>query len=149
MHSGIVLVQCLRVNGLEREWWIDLPELTSIQLGDGAFGFKNDISSKFISIQLGKSAFEFKDDDSTELIMRSSDDEEKWWIDLPKLTSLTTDESSRSFKDPRIITLEGSLYLFILTKQTCPLSPLFIFQTHLNVVKRGISTVFNMKGNNE
>ena len=53
----IVLVQCLRVNDLKRECWVDLPELTSIRLGYDAFCFK--------------------DDESTELIMRSDDDEMK------------------------------------------------------------------------
>ena len=89
MHSAVVLVQCLRVVGLEREWWLDLPELTSIQFGD--------------------SAFWFKDDDSSELIMRSGDDEMNWWIDLPKLTTLTTEvDYSYTFYQPRIITLEGT-----------------------------------------
>ena len=96
MHSAVVLVQCLRVVGLEREWWLDLPELTSIQLGD--------------------SAFWFKDDDSSELIMRSGDDEMNWWIDLPKLTSLTAEgDDSRTFLYPSIITLEGISYHSILT----------------------------------
>ena len=30
-----------------------------------------------------------------------------WWIDLPKLTSLTTTSYSDSFRDPRHITLYG------------------------------------------
>ena len=98
-HSLIVLVQCLRVNGLKREWWLDLPELTSIRLGEDAFYFKND--------------------DSTELIMRSDDDEMKWWIDLPKLTSLTTTRTylSCAFCNPRSITLEGISYHSILTNR--------------------------------
>ena len=83
----IVLVQCLRVNDLKREWWVDLPELTSIRLGYDAFCFK--------------------DDESTELIMRSGDDEMNWWIDLPKLTSLTTD-GLITFLNPRSVTLAGS-----------------------------------------
>ena len=87
MHSGSVLVLCLRVNGLKREWWLDLPELTSIRLGEHTFCF---------------------DDASSELIMRSGDDEMKWWIDLPKLTSLTTEgNKSWTFLYPRSITLEG------------------------------------------
>ena len=99
MHSLSVLVQCLRVNDLKREWWLDLPELTSIQLGDYAFQFKND-------------------DESTELIMRSGDDEMKWWIDLPKLTSLTAEgEYSCTFRCPRSITLEGISYHSILTNR--------------------------------
>ncbi|KAM7454940.1 hypothetical protein BLSTO_04300 [Blastocystis sp. subtype 1] len=55
----------------------NLPVLTSIQLGDYAFCFKYD-------------------DDSTELIMRN----------LPKLTTLTSVEHSRTFKYPRSIILE-------------------------------------------
>ena len=94
LHSRSVLVQCLRVNGLKREWWIDLPELTSIRLGVGAFCFN-------------------QNDDSSELIMRSGYDEMSWWIDLPKLTSLTKD--SWTFCYPRIITLEGISYHSILT----------------------------------
>ena len=91
MHSYTVLVQCLRVNGLKREWWLDLPELSSIRLGYNAFRFKND--------------------DSSELIMRSDDDKGKWWIDLSILTTLTTDKhrvfGSETFRYPHSITLEG------------------------------------------
>ena len=99
MHSVLVLVQYLRVNDLKREWWIDLPELTSIRLG--------------------WYAFLFKDNESSELIMRSGDDEMKWWIDLPKLTTLTTTEgdNSRIFLYPRSITLEGVSYHSILTNR--------------------------------
>ena len=96
-HLRSVLVQYLRVNDLKGEWWIDLPELTSIRLGDNAFRFKDD-------------------DESSELIMRSGDDEMKWWIDLPKLTSLTTEgDYSWSFIYPRSITLEGISYHSTLT----------------------------------
>ena len=96
----IVLVQYLRVNGLKREWRIDLPELTIIQLGYNAFCVKCD------------------DDDSSELIMRSGDDEMSWWIDLPKLTTLTTEgEYSHTFESPRHITLEGISYHSILTNR--------------------------------
>ena len=96
--SRIVLVQYLRVNGLKREWWLDLPELTSIRFGFFAFTFKYG-------------------DDSSELIMRSGDDEMKWWIDLPKLTTLTTDEGSWAFRYPRIITLESILFHSLLTNR--------------------------------
>ena len=96
LHSSIVLVWYLRVNGLKREWWIDLPELTSIRLGWGAFEF-------------------ICDDDSSELIMRSDDDEMKWWIDLPKLTTLTGVYCT--FRYPRIITLEGISYHSTLTNR--------------------------------
>ena len=101
MHSIFVLVQCLRVNGLKREWWLDLPELTSIRLGNDAFKFKHD--------------------DSTELIMRSGDDEMKWWIDLPRLTSLTTVKDSvydsYTFCYSHIITLEGVSFCSSLTNR--------------------------------
>ena len=97
MHSINVLVWYLRVNGLKREWWIDLPELTSIRLDKSAFYFDNIVSS--------------------ELIMRSGCDEMNWWIDLPKLTTLTTDKDSNTFHYPRIITLEGMYYHFILTNR--------------------------------
>ena len=97
MHSVIVILQYLRVNGLKREWWLDLPELTSIQLGAHAFCFNHS--------------------DSTELIMRSGDDEMKWWIDLPKLTSLTTEEYSWTFCNTRHITLESIPYHSILTSR--------------------------------
>ena len=78
----------LRVNLPERDWWIDLPELTSIQLGEGALRF-------------------FYADKSSELVMRSGYDETNWWIDLPKLTSLIN-EYGKSFEFPRIIILEGA-----------------------------------------
>ena len=99
MHSGVVLVPCLKVNGLKRDWWLDLPELTSIQFGNGAFDFSGD---------------------SSELIMRSGDDEMNWWIDLPKLTSLTTNTTegySWTFHYPRTITLEGISYHSIFTSR--------------------------------
>ena len=96
MHLMIVLVQYLRVNSLKREWWIDLPVLTSIRLGTHAFWFN--------------------DNESTELIMRSGDDAMKWWIDLPKLTTLTT-EGSWAFRYPRIITLESILFHSLLTNR--------------------------------
>ncbi|KAK8819393.1 hypothetical protein WA556_002384, partial [Blastocystis sp. ATCC 50177/Nand II] len=63
----------------------DLPSLKSLLFGWGAFRecsrvvFEN--LSELTSIQLGDSAFQFKDDYSTELIMRN----------LPKLTTLTTE----------------------------------------------------------
>ena len=94
----IVLVQCLRVVGLKREWWLDLPKLTTIHFCWGAF--------------------EFKDDDSTELIMRSDDDEMNWWIDLPKLITITTEgRYSYTFQYPRSITLESILFHSILTNR--------------------------------
>ena len=99
MHLVIVLVQYLRVNDLKREWWIDLLELKSIQVGYDAFYFRNN-------------------DDSSELIMRSGDDEMNWWIDLPKLTTLTTEGwNSHTFLYPRSITLESISYPSILTNR--------------------------------
>ena len=81
---------------LQCEWWIDLPELTSIRLGSWAFvGQPNDTSS---------------------LVMRNDLDEEEWKIDLPKLISLTTTSNSNSFGDVRLITLEStyaSYYSFL------------------------------------
>ena len=98
MHSVSVLVQCLKVNLSEEEWWTDLPELTSIRLG--VF------------------AFDFKDAESTELIMRSGYDEMNLSIDLPKLTSLTTEgDHSGTFLYPRSITLESISYHSILTNR--------------------------------
>ena len=88
----------LRVNQPEREWWLDLPELTSIQLGSSALRFRH---------------FE----NSSELIMRCGDDEMKWWIDLPKLTSLTTTKDSTSFCYPRSITLESVSSSYNLTNR--------------------------------
>ena len=96
MHSVGVVVPCLRVNLPDREWLLDLPELTSIQLGWSAFEFK-------------------EDDDSTELIMRSGDDKTNWWIDLPRLTTLTTKKkNSNTFCNPHSIILEGFSYYSII-----------------------------------
>ena len=97
MCSFLVLVWYLRVHLPKGEWWIDLPELTSIQLG--------------------RDVFHFSTDNSSELIMRSGDDEMKWWIDLPKLTSLTTVNGSSTFYRPRSITLEGMSYHSVLTSR--------------------------------
>ena len=60
----------------------------------------------------------FKNNDSSELIMRSGDDEMKWWIDLPKLTTLTAEgDYSGTFENPRSITLEGTSHHSILTNR--------------------------------
>ena len=48
VHSVIVLVLCLRVIDCDVSDWIDLPELTSIQMGRDAFEFKRDESSTLI-----------------------------------------------------------------------------------------------------
>ncbi len=56
-------------------------------------------------------------DKSSELIMRSVGYEMKWWIDLPKLNTLTTEYYSYSFQYPRHITLEGISYHSILTNR--------------------------------
>ena len=90
MHSIIVLVSRLRVHLSEGKWWLDLPELASIQLGVIALRF-------------------YYYDESTELIMRSGDGETEWWIDLPKLTSISI-EGGKSLEFPRIITLEGTSF---------------------------------------
>ena len=48
-HSIGVLVLCLRVIDCDVNDWLDLPELTSIQMGNNAFRFKeNDASSTLI-----------------------------------------------------------------------------------------------------
>ena len=39
---------CLRVIDCTVSDWIDLPELTSIQMGEDAFQFKNDASTTLI-----------------------------------------------------------------------------------------------------
>ena len=50
--------------------------------------------------------------------MRSGDDEMKWWIDLPKLTTLTTEGwISYTFLYPRSITLEGISVYSIITNR--------------------------------
>ena len=59
VHSRFVLVLCLRVIDCDVSDWIDLPELTSIQMGHNAFRFKYQ-------------------DDSTTLIMRSAEMNENW-----------------------------------------------------------------------
>ena len=98
MHSSSVVMWYLRVSLSEREWCLDLSELASILLGEDAFCFKWDYRL-------------------SELIMRSSDGEVSWWIDLPKLTTLTTVEGSSTFNCPRSITLEGASYHSILTNR--------------------------------
>ena len=96
MDSMTVLVLCLRVNLPEGEWWLDLPELTSILIGKDAFLFSGG---------------------SSELIMRSDDDDMRWWIDLPKLASLVTTRISHTFMHVGRITLEGTSYHSILTSR--------------------------------
>ena len=94
----LVCVQYLKVNLSEREWWLDLPELTSIRLGTHSFRFSDD-------------------NESTELIMQSGYDEMNWRIDLPKLKSLTTTGNSAVFWYPRSVTLEGMSYHSLLTNR--------------------------------
>ena len=84
-----VLALCLRVKLPQRDWWLDLPLLESIQLGWNAFSFN-------------------EDDESSELIMRSHYAKMSWWIDLPALTSFTTDIHGESFSNPRRVTLQSS-----------------------------------------
>ena len=89
MHLKSVLMQCLRVILPEREWWIDLPELISIQLGKDTFCFEYSCKA-------------------SELIMRSEHTNVNWGLDLPKLTSLITEgRESQAFHNPRSISLEG------------------------------------------
>ena len=99
MPSMTALTLCLRVILSEREWWIDLPELTSIRMIDTALYFN-------------------EDDNTNELIMRSGGDEMKWRIDLPKLKSLTTEgEDPISFKGVYYVILEGISCCSILTNR--------------------------------
>ena len=50
MHSSGVLVLCLRVNDCDVGDWLDLPELTSIQMGDSAFHYASSLELKSIVI---------------------------------------------------------------------------------------------------
>ena len=89
MHSNAALVWYLRVFLPEREWIIDLPELTSIQLGEDAFGFSDCFYSGH-------------------LVMRSMWIELLWWIDLPRLTTLTTvGECSSTFEQVFLVTFDS------------------------------------------
>ena len=87
-HSVSVVTSCLRVHLPEWEWWIDLPELTSIQLGTDSISFT-------------------RDEDSRELVMRSIPSFIPYWLDLPKLTTLTTTEWSSTFHKITQLTLES------------------------------------------
>ena len=88
IHSVPVLLSPLKVGDFMTKWCIDLPELTSIQLGSRAFSFqKKNVST---------------------LIMRSGYNETKWGIDLPNLTSLTTITPSTTFRDVRQVTLDST-----------------------------------------
>ena len=59
------------------------------------------------SIQMGKNAFRYQESASTELIMQSRETNEVWWLDLPKLTSLTTNQNSRTFERTHNVIFEG------------------------------------------
>ncbi|KAK8833530.1 hypothetical protein WA577_006674, partial [Blastocystis sp. JDR] len=90
----------------------NLPSLKSLLFGCNAFDdcsravFEN--LPELTSIRLGEFAFMFTHDESTELIMRN----------LPKLTTLTTEgDDSYTFYYPRSITLEGIPYHSILTNR--------------------------------
>ena len=48
MHFFIVLVLCLKVIDCDMSDWIDLPELTSIQMGYNVFQFEDDASNTLI-----------------------------------------------------------------------------------------------------
>ncbi|KAK8829644.1 hypothetical protein WA556_005561, partial [Blastocystis sp. ATCC 50177/Nand II] len=78
-----------------------IPSLKSLLFGGSAFYWCSRVVfenlPELTSIRLGEDAFRFTNDDSTELIMRN----------LPKLTSLTSEGSnSWTFQYPRSITLE-------------------------------------------
>ena len=89
-------MQCLRVKSVNTDWFVDLLELTSIQFGGNALSFQADC-------------------ESSRLIMRRSDDKEEWWIDLPKLASLTS--AGGTFCNPHSITMEGTSYHSIITRR--------------------------------
>ncbi|KAM7455516.1 hypothetical protein BLSTO_03730 [Blastocystis sp. subtype 1] len=78
----------------------NLPSLKSLLFGDDAFHECAHVVfedlPELTTIQLGEHAFKFKYDESSELIMRN----------LPKLRTLTSTENSTAFYNPRIITLE-------------------------------------------
>ena len=70
------------------------------------------------SIQLGKDALKFVDLKGTVLMLSSGRFFQLFRIDLPKLTTLTTEEwGSHTFENPRSITLEGTSYHSILTNR--------------------------------
>ena len=85
----VASMQYLRVKSVNTNWFVDLPEVTSIRFGRNAFSFQ--------------AYYE-----SSKLIMRRSDDKEEWWIDLPKLASLTS--AWGTFCNPHSITMEGTYY---------------------------------------
>ena len=81
----------LRVSYWEGEWWIDLPQLTSIRLGRNAF------------------LFDWDDPNSGILYMKSRKAIIGSWIDLPRLAVFTAEgDESNSFTNLNIIDLEGS-----------------------------------------
>ena len=51
VHSFFVLVLCLRVIDCDVSDWLDLPELTSIQMGISAFYFNNGDESSTLIMQ--------------------------------------------------------------------------------------------------
>ena len=64
VRSSIVLVLCLRVIDCDVIDWLDLPELTSIQMGDNAFYNTPSLELKSILIHV------------------------EWWLDMTSLKSL-------------------------------------------------------------
>ena len=76
MHSSVVLVLCLRVIDCDVIDWLDLPELTSIQLGASAFMFN-------------------WDDASTTLIMRGAEMNVKW---LSRLAQTHFNHNSKHYR---------------------------------------------------
>ena len=80
MHSLIVLVLCLRVIDCDVSDWLDLPELTSIQMGEDALMFNNA-------------------DYCSELIMQSDEMNVNW---LTRLTQTHNTHNIHNIHDKRI-----------------------------------------------
>lgn len=84
---------CLRVVTEGEGDRVDLPELTTIELGHDAF------------------SYEVKDEDNSSLIMKSDGIEGSECVDLPKLDTIETagDSFTYSFKYVNRVILEGLL----------------------------------------
>ena len=74
-------------------WWIDLPELTSIQLGRNAFRFKDG-------------------DDKCELIIQGEYGDVKWQSDLPKVETFITTNKSQTFHLRKGIVIDSDSITF-------------------------------------
>ena len=75
------------------DWWIDLPELTSIELGRNAFRFKDD-------------------DDKCELIIQGKCGDVKWQSDLPKVETFVTTNKSQTFHLRKGIVIDSDSITF-------------------------------------